>query len=111
MTDLEEIKRRRMEELQQQISAQQTEALKEQIQLQRQIAVLENIAKQKMTKEAITRYGNLKSAHPEKAIQLIAIIAQAVQQGQITEMVTDEKLKQLLIQLEPPKKEFKITKK
>ncbi len=111
MTDLEELRRRRMEELQGQITAQQTEELREQIQLQKQVALLESIAKQKMTKEAVTRYGNLKSAHPEKAIQLIAILAQAIQQGQITEQITDEKLKSLLIQLEPPKKEFKITKK
>lgn len=111
MTDLEELKRRRMEELQSQITAQQTEDLREQIQLQKQVAMLESIARQKMTREAVTRYGNLKSAHPEKAIQIIAILAQAIQQGQITEQVTDEKLKSLLIQLEPPKKEFKITKK
>ena len=111
MNDLEELKRRRMEELQQQMSEQQTENLKEQIQLQKQVALLESMAKQNMTKEAISRYGNLKAAHPEKAIQLIAIIAQAIQQGQITEQITDEKLKNLLIQLEPPKKEFKITKK
>ncbi|MBL7100442.1 MAG: hypothetical protein ISS23_00640 [Nanoarchaeota archaeon] len=111
MTDLEEIKKKRMEELQQQIQAQQSQALNEQIQLQKQVEMLETIAKQRMTKEAITRYGNLKSAHPEKAIQIIAVLAQAIQQGQITEQVTDEKLKSLLIQLEPPKKEFKIIKK
>lgn len=111
MADIEELKRKRMEELQQQISMQQTESLKEQIQLQRQINVLESIAKQYMTKEAIQRYGNLKSAHPEKSIQIIAIIAQAVQQGQITEPITDEKLKSFLIQISPEKKEFKINKK
>ena len=111
MTDLEELRRRRIAELQQQAQAQEMQALNEQIQLQRQVEMLETIAKQKMTKEAITRYGNLKSAHPEKAIQLLAILAQAIQQGQLTEQITDEKLKNLLIQLEPPKKEFKITKK
>lgn len=111
MTDIEELKRKRMEELRQQIAAQQSESLKEQIQLQRQINMLEDIAKQKMTKEAIQRYGNLKSAHPEKAIQILAIIAQAVQQGQITEMITDEQLKGFLIQITPEKKEFKINKK
>lgn len=111
MADIEEIKRKRMEELQQQIAAQQMEELKEQIQLERQVAMLESIAKQKMTKEAITRYGNLKAAHPEKAIQVIAVIAQAIQQGQITEQLTDEKLKNILMQIKPEKREFKITKK
>ena len=107
MSELEDIRNKRMEALMQQ----QQESLKEHIQLQQQVEMLETIAKQKMTKEAISRYGNLKAAHPEKAIQIIAVLAQAIQQGQITEQVTDEKLKSLLIQLEPPKKEFKITKK
>lgn len=111
MTNLEELKRRRMEELQQQALSQQTDMLKEQIQLQKQVAMLETIVKQKMTKEAISRYGNLKAAHPEKAIQIIAVLAQAIQQGQINEQITDEKFKSLLKQLEPEKKEFKITKK
>ena len=95
MTDLEELKKKRMEELQQQALSQQTEALREQIQLQKQVAMLETIVKQNMTKEAISRYGNLKSAHPEKAIQIIAILAQAIQQGQINEQITDEKFKSL----------------
>ncbi|MBM3199849.1 hypothetical protein FJZ53_02840 [Candidatus Woesearchaeota archaeon] len=109
--ELEAIRQRRLEELQQQMSFQQSEALKQQAQLQKQIAVLETVAKQAMSKEAVIRYGNLKAAHPEKALQLIAIIAQAIQQGQLNEQITDEKLKNLLIQLEPPKKEFKMTKK
>lgn len=61
-----------------------------------------------MTKEAITRYGNLKSAHPEKAIQAITIIAQAVQSGQMKEKITDEQLKRILLQLQKPRKETKI---
>ena len=109
--DLEELKRRRLEELQKQFAAEQNHALKEQIKLQRQVEMLEGMVKPKMTREAISRYGNLKSAHPEKAIQIIAILAQAIQQGQITETITDEKLKSLLIQLEEPKKEFRITRK
>lgn len=111
MTDLEELRKRRMEELQQQMQPQQAQDFQEQLQLQKQVEMLEGIAKQNMTKEAIIRYGNLKSAHPEKAIQILAMLAQSIQQGQITEKITDEKLKNLLIQLQPAKKEFKITKK
>ena len=54
-----------------------------------QVALLESIAKKNMTKEAISRYGNLKIAHPELALRAIAAIAQAVQLGQITESITD----------------------
>lgn len=85
--------------------------IKEQVKLQQQITVLENIAKQYMTNEAISRYGNLKSAHPELAIQVIAIIAQGIEMGQIREKVNDEQFKELLMRIQKPKKEFKIQRK
>lgn len=85
--------------------------LKEQIKLQQQIAALENIAKQYMTNEAISRYGNLKSAHPELAIQVIAIIAQGIEMGQIKEKITDEQFKDLLIRIQKPKRDIKIQRK
>ncbi|MCX6711587.1 MAG: hypothetical protein NT139_00930 [Candidatus Woesearchaeota archaeon] len=85
--------------------------LKEQIKLQQQIVALENIAKQYMTNEAISRYGNLKSAHPELAIQVIAIIAQGIEMGQIKEKISDEQFKDLLIRIQKPKRDIKIQRK
>ncbi|MBI5392187.1 hypothetical protein HZB00_04250 [Candidatus Woesearchaeota archaeon] len=76
--------------------------------VQQQITALENIAKQFMSSEAITRYGALKSAHPQKALQVVAIISQLAQQGQVKEKLTDAQFKQLLMQLEPQKRETKI---
>lgn len=96
------------EEAQKKILEEQNKELQAQIQLQQQIELLESIAKQYLSREAISRYGNLKSAHPEKAIQVIALIAQAVQAGQIKEKISDEQFKEFLMQLEKPKKEFKI---
>ncbi len=77
--------------------------------IQQQVAAMETIAKQHLSSEAITRYGALKSAHPQKAIQVIAVIAQLVQQNQIQEKLTDAQFKQLLQHLEPQKRETKIT--
>ena len=111
MNDLEEIKKKKMEELQNLLAEQQGEDLQEQLKLQQQIEMLEQMAKQYLTKEAISRYGNLKSAHPELAIQVIALIAQAVQTGQIKERISDDKFKQLLMQIQKPKKKFKIQRK
>jgi DNA-binding TFAR19-related protein (PDSD5 family) len=68
-------------------------------------------AKQRMSPEAISRYGNLKAAHPEKAIQSIAIITQMVNEGKFKGMVSDEEYKKLLQYMTPEKKEFKITRK
>ena len=110
MNELDELKRRKLEELQNQLEQQQTQSLKEQLELQKQIQYLENVVKQYLTKEAISRYGNLKTAHPEKAIQVITLIAQALQTGNIIEKITDREFKQLLQNLQT-KKDFKITRK
>lgn len=105
---LEDIKKKRLEELQNRIVGEQNQALQEQIQLQQQIEMLEQVARQYLTNEAIQRYGNLKSAHPEIAIRVIVLIAQAVQMGQIREKIDDKKFKQLLSQIQEPKKDIKI---
>ena len=104
MDELEEIRKRKLAQLQNQ----QENSLQEQQQMQAQIEQLETAVKQFLTKEALERYGNLKAAHQEKAIQLLVVLGQAVQQGQIKEKITDEKLKDILKQLQPEKKEFKI---
>ena len=106
MNEIDEIKRRKIEELQRKILEKQNSELKEQIELNQQIEMLENIAKQYLSKEAISRYGNLKAAHPDVAIQAIAVIAQAA--GQIKEKISDEQFKNILKQMQKPKKEFKI---
>jgi len=108
MDDLEEIKKRKLAELQEQQQDQLQQQAQEQQQLQSQIEQLEAVVKQFLTKEALQRFGNLKAAHQEKAVQLLVILGQAIQQGQIKEKITDEKLKDLLKQLQPQKKEFKI---
>ncbi len=79
--------------------------------LQEKILQIENMAKAYMTKDAITRYGNLKSAHKEKALQVIALIAKLASENQIKEKVTDEQFKDLLRRLEPERKETKIIRK
>ena len=80
----------------------------EQMQFQQQVQQLEMVVKQKLTKQALERFGNIKSAHPEKAIQLLAVLGQAIQSGQIKDQIDDEQLKEILIKLTPEKKEFNI---
>ena len=67
-----------------------------------QIKVLEDTAKKKMTKEAISRYGNLKIAHPELAIKAVSLIAQASQTQEIG-MINDFHFKELLAQIQDRK--------
>lgn len=105
--NIEEIKKKKMEELQNQMQSQ----MNEQVALQQQIEQLETIVRSYLTKEALERYGNLKAAHPEKAVQVLTIIGQALQTGQITGKIDDNTFKQLLQQLQQPKKEFKMVRK
>lgn len=78
------------------------------MQLQQQIQQLELMVKQKLTKKALERFGNVKAAHPEKAIQLLAVLGQAIQTGRIDDQVDDNQLKDILLKITPEKKEFKI---
>ncbi len=109
--DLEEIKRRKLIELQRQQEESLQSQLQEQQQLQAQLEQLEAVVKQFLTKEAFQRYGNLKAAHQDKAVQLLVVLGQAMQNGQIKEKITDEQLKNILKQLQSEKKDFKITRK
>src|SRR3989338_11473516 len=105
MPTLDEIKRKKFEELMQQQKSQKSD---EQSQIQQQIEQMESIVKQLFTKDALARYGNLKAAHQEKAIQLLVILFQAMQKGQVKGKIEDSLLKRILEQLAQKKKEFRI---
>ncbi len=111
MDDLEEIKKRKLMELQ----ARQQESLHNQVQeeeqIQDQISQLETLVKQYLTREALERYGNLKTAHTEKAVRVLAVLGQMIQSGQIKSQINDIQFKEILKQLEPKKKEFTIKRK
>lgn len=93
MDELEQIRQQKMHEA---------------LQMQQQISQLEAGAKMWMDAEAVSRYGNLKAAHPEKALQAAVLIAQFVQSGKIKKLITDEQLKELLVYLDERKSAGKI---
>ncbi len=104
MDELENIRQKKIQEIQ----AQQQEQFQEQVQLQQQIQQLETVVKQYLTKEALQRYGNLKAAHPEKSIQLLVLLSQFIQQGKIKKKIDDQGLKEILKQITPANKKFNI---
>ena len=71
------------------------------------MAQLEGMVKPLLTKEALERYGTIKTAFPEKAIQVLVVIAQLAQSGRIS-TVDDALLKKLLIQLTPQQRETRF---
>lgn len=75
-----------------------------------QVMALEKIAKPLMSKEAISRYGNLKTAHPENAIKAIAIVAQAVQTGQLRQQLSDKEFREMLIEIQKGKRAYNFKK-
>ncbi len=108
MDEIDRIKKEKIKELQAKQQEQLQNQLQEELQLQQQIQQLEAVIKQFLTKEALQRYGNLKTAHPEKAIQLLVVLSQLIQQGKIQNKVDDNLLKEILKQITHEKKEFKI---
>ena len=110
MENLEEIKQRKAEELQKQFQQANEEKEAEAQQINQQIMQIEAVVKSKMSKEAIQRYGNLKMAHPNKAVQALLAMSQLLRIGEISQF-DDNTFKELLLHLQDKKKEIKITRK
>ncbi|MCK5025902.1 MAG: hypothetical protein KAS15_04880, partial [Nanoarchaeota archaeon] len=83
----------------------------EQIQFQQQLAELEMLARNNLDIAAFERYNNMKIAHQELAVQALVMIAQLAQSGKITQKITDNQFREILMRLSPAKKDFKITRK
>jgi len=82
--------------------------LAQQQELAKQVHALENLVKTFLSKESISRYSNLKMAHPEKALHILTVLAQLIQKGKIKERLSDQEFKTILLQLTEPKKQTKI---
>jgi programmed cell death protein 5 len=102
--ELEEIRRRKLLELQRRVGEEQGDIqAQQQLELQKQ-ALLRSI----LTPEARQRLANLKMVRPEFTSQLELQLIQLAQQGKIPIPLTDKQLKQILIQIQPRKRETKI---
>jgi len=103
--EIDEIRRRRMLELQQRIAQEQQRAqAMQQIEMQKQ-AILRRI----LTSEARRRLNNLKMVKPEFANQLELQLIQLVQAGKVQTPITDEQLKEILMRLQAQRRDIKIT--
>ena len=118
MSDLDEIRQKRMAELQaQQAAAQQAQQQQAVQQAQQQEAQAQFEAQKKqilgqiLTPEARNRLANLRLTKPELVNQIELQLIQSAQAGSIRGKVTDEQLKVLLKQIAGQKREIKITRK
>ena len=118
MSDLDEIRQKRMAELQAQQAAAQNQAQQQAAaQAQQQEAQAQFEAQKKqilgqiMTPEARQRLANLKLTKPEMVNQIELQLIQSAQAGSLRGKVTDDQLKVLLRQIAGQKREIKITRK
>src|SRR3989344_8743455 len=108
MPTLDEIRKKKLEELMHMQQEKMQQQSQEQAQLEQQVAYMEDVVRQFLTKEALMRYGSLKAAHQEKALHMLAVLFQAIQKGQIKGKIDDSTLKKVLEQLTPKKKDITI---
>lgn len=102
--ELEEIRRRKLLELQRRVGEEQGNVqAQQQLEMEKQ-ALLRSI----LTPEARQRLTNLKMVRPEFTSQLELQLIQLAQQGKIPIPLTDKQLKQILVQIQSRKRETKI---
>jgi len=102
--ELEELRRRKMGELQRRLAQEQ-----ERIEMQQQIeAQKQAILRQVLTPEARQRLNNLKMVKPEYAEQLELQLIQLAQTGKVNIPITDEQLKEILARLQSRRRDIKI---
>lgn len=102
--ELEELRKRKLLELQRQIAEEKKSTeVQQQLEMQKQ-ALLRSI----LTSEARQRLTNLKMVKPEFTAQLELQLIQLAQQGKLPIPLADEQLKQILIQLQGRRRETKI---
>ena len=118
MSELDEIRQKRMAELQAQQAAMQNQAQQQAMaQAQQQEAQAQFEAKKKqilaqiMTSEARNRLANLKLTKPELVNNIEIQLIQSAQAGSLRGKVTDDQLKVLLRNIAGQKREIKITRK
>ncbi|MBI2138182.1 hypothetical protein HYU13_01210 [Candidatus Woesearchaeota archaeon] len=108
MDDIEDIKRRKAEALQQKYIAAVQQKAREQHQVLEQLNRLEEMVRPYLGKGAFERYCTLKTAHPEKAVQVLGMLASGIESGQLAQVIEDAQLKELLRRMEPQKKGFQL---
>jgi programmed cell death protein 5 len=110
MTDIDELRRKRMQQLQQQQANPQASEVAEQEQMSREMEAQKRQAMmQLLTPEARARLANIRLTKPEFVDQIEIQLIQLAQAGRVQSKITDDQLKELLRKLIGQKREIKIT--
>ena len=102
--ELEQLRRRRLAELQRAAAEEERRAeVQQQVEVQKQ-AILKRI----LTMEARQRLTNIKMVKPEFADQLEVQLIQLAQSGRVKLPISDAQLKEALVRLQSQRKDIKI---
>jgi programmed cell death protein 5 len=108
MSDLDEIRQKRMRELMSQRQPSMQEAYQEQMRAQEVESQIRHIMRQIMSPEAQQRMSNIRLAKPEFARQVEILLIQLYQAGRLKSL-NDAQLKELLGKISSGKHDSKIT--
>lgn len=107
MSDIEELRRRRMQELQKRdAESESQEQMRREFEVQKKQVMM-----QILTPEARSRLANLRLTKPEFVEQIELQLIQLAQMGRVQSKITDEQLKELLKKLSGKKRDINITRK
>jgi len=106
--ELEQIRRRKLQELQAQQQAQIQEAIRQEEIRQEYELKKKMILKKILTPDARSRLTNLRMVKPQFAEQIELQLIQLAQTGRLRGQITDNQLKELLKKIQGTKKDFKI---
>jgi len=105
--ELEALRKKRMGELEQRLAQEQQRVqMQQQVEVQKQ-ALLRRI----LSSDARQRLTNLKMVKPEFAAQVELQLIQLTQAGRLRIPVTDDQLKEILVQLQPQRRDIQIRRK
>jgi programmed cell death protein 5 len=111
MSDLDELRRKRMEELQKQAASSENQQIHQQQMQQEMEMQKKQIMMQILTPEARSRLANIRLTKPEFVDQIELQLIQLAQSGRVQNKITEEQLKELLKRLSGQKREINITRK
>lgn len=111
MDDLEELRRRKLAELQAQEARAGQNAQAEAARRAEEEAALERLLLQILDEEARSRLTRIRMSRPDLAADVTRQLVTLAQKGRIARRMTDAELRQVLAHLAGPERDIKITRK